>query len=45
MGTLSPVIADAFRLLRTDLYAHLDATESLATKNDEWSWARAPHAT
>jgi len=35
MGTLSPIITDAFRLLRTDLHAHLCAAESLATKNDE----------
>jgi hypothetical protein len=37
MGTLSPVIADAFSLLRVDLYRHLDEAESLATTGQEWT--------
>ncbi|MGQ0778361.1 MAG: hypothetical protein ACT4NY_28795 [Pseudonocardiales bacterium] len=37
MGTLSPLFADAFRLLRDDLYGHLDDAEFLTTKCDEWS--------
>ncbi|MGH4022263.1 MAG: hypothetical protein ACRDT0_24115 [Pseudonocardiaceae bacterium] len=37
MGTISPVVADAFRLLRTDLYSHLDEADSLADRCDEWS--------
>lgn len=37
MGTLSPARADAFRLLRDDLYVHLDEADSLAHQDDEWS--------
>jgi hypothetical protein len=37
MPTLSPAVADAFRLLRTNLYLHLDETEFLADRWDEWS--------
>jgi len=37
MPTLSPAVADAFRLLRTDLYLHLDEAEFLAGRWDEWS--------
>jgi hypothetical protein len=37
MDTISPAVTDAFRLLRIDLYAHLDEAEFLATKFDEWS--------
>lgn len=37
MDTVEPIITDAFRLLRADLYAHLDEAEALATKTDEWS--------
>lgn len=37
MDTVSPAVTDAFRLLRIDLYAHLDEAEFLATKFDEWS--------
>jgi hypothetical protein len=37
MGTISPVVADAFRLLRMDLYGHLDEAAFLAEKNGEWS--------
>lgn len=36
MNTISPVCADAFRLLCTNLYGHLDEADSLATKADEW---------
>jgi len=37
MGTISPVVADAFRLLLMDLHGHLDEAEFLAEKNGEWS--------
>jgi hypothetical protein len=37
MDTISPVHADAFRLLRKDLYAHLCEAEDLASCPDEWS--------
>jgi hypothetical protein len=37
MATVSPVMADAFRLLRQDLYHHLDEAEFLALKYDEWT--------
>lgn len=37
MGMISPAVADAFRLLRTDLYSHLDEAEFLASKLQEWS--------
>ncbi len=37
MGTLSPATADAFRLLRQDLYHHLDEAEFLAMKYQEWT--------
>jgi hypothetical protein len=37
MGTLSPAVADAFDLLRLDLYGHLDEAESLATTFEEWT--------
>ena len=36
MDTISPVIADAFRLLHTDLYGHLDMAEFLASKSAGW---------
>jgi hypothetical protein len=39
MHTISPVVADAFRLLHTDLYGHLDMAEFLATKQDSWHGA------
>jgi hypothetical protein len=32
MDMISPACADAFQLLRTDLYGHLDEAEFLATK-------------
>jgi len=37
MNTISPAVADAFHLLRTDLYDHLDEAEYLAEKSQEWS--------
>ena len=37
MGTMSPLVTDAFRLLRSDLYGHLDEAEYLALKSPEWS--------
>jgi hypothetical protein len=37
MDTISPVVADAFRLLLMDLYGHLDEAEFLAEKGGEWS--------
>ncbi len=37
MDPVSPIITDAFGLLRTDLYEHLDEAEFLASKYDEWS--------
>ncbi|MGH4018455.1 MAG: hypothetical protein ACRDT0_04265 [Pseudonocardiaceae bacterium] len=37
MGTISPTVVDAFRLLRLDLYGHLDQAEFLADKLNEWS--------
>ncbi|MFN2497354.1 MAG: hypothetical protein ABR608_15860 [Pseudonocardiaceae bacterium] len=37
MSTISPVVADAFRLLRDDLYGQLDDIESLALRFEEWS--------
>lgn len=36
MGTISPTVADAFRLLHTDLYGHLDEAEFLAMKVESW---------
>jgi hypothetical protein len=37
MDTISPVHADAFRLLRMNLYDHLCDAEDLASRTDEWS--------
>lgn len=37
MDTISPVHADAFRLLLTSLQEHLCEAENLASKIDEWS--------
>lgn len=37
MDSQSPAVADAFRLLRHDLYAHLDEVEFLATKYGDWT--------
>lgn len=37
MGTMSSLQADAFRLLRQDLYLHLDEADFLALKYDAWS--------
>jgi hypothetical protein len=37
MDPISPVLADAFDLLRTDLYHHLCEAESVADKASEWS--------
>jgi hypothetical protein len=36
MNALSPTMADAYRLLRTELYGHLDEAEFLALKHEEW---------
>ncbi len=37
MDAISPVHADAYRLLLMDLYNHLCEAEDLASKTDEWS--------
>ena len=37
MDTISPAVADAFQLLRNDLYEHLDHADELATQCEEWS--------
>jgi hypothetical protein len=37
MEALQPAVADAFRLLRQDIYGYLDEAEFLATKLGEWS--------
>ncbi|MGH3566037.1 MAG: hypothetical protein ACRDRH_08405 [Pseudonocardia sp.] len=37
MDTIAPIVNDAFALLRTDLYLHLDEAEFLASKTDWWS--------
>ncbi|MBV9143897.1 MAG: hypothetical protein JO115_23755 [Pseudonocardiales bacterium] len=37
MDAISPVLTDAFQLLRDDLYEHLSEAEFLATKVIEWS--------
>jgi hypothetical protein len=34
---LQPAVADAFRLLRQDIYSYLDEAEFLATKLGEWT--------
>jgi hypothetical protein len=34
---LQPAIADAFRLLRQDIYGYLDEAEFLATKLGDWT--------
>jgi hypothetical protein len=44
MGTLSPAVADAFGLLRMDLYRHLDEAEFLALKYQEWTEDDAENA-
>lgn len=36
MDRQAPAVADAFRLLRHDLYAHLDEVEFLAMKYGPW---------
>jgi hypothetical protein len=36
MDTDSPLLAEAFRLLSTDLYRHLDEAEFLAGQTNEW---------
>jgi hypothetical protein len=41
---ISPVEAEAFRLLRDDLYQHLLEAEYLATQNDTWSEEQAERA-
>ncbi len=37
VSTLPSAIADAFQLLRRDLYGHLDEAEYLAMKTSDWS--------
>jgi len=37
MDPISPVLADAFDLLRTDLYNHLSEADSLSLTYCEWS--------
>ncbi|MGH3697228.1 MAG: hypothetical protein ACRDRX_25140 [Pseudonocardiaceae bacterium] len=37
MDTISPVHADAFRLLLADLYTHLCEAEELASRTGKWS--------
>ena len=37
MSTPSPVLADAFALLRNDICEHLDEADSLAMQDAEWS--------
>ncbi len=37
MDMLSAAVADAFGLLRKDLYRHLDEAEFLATNEEEWT--------
>jgi hypothetical protein len=37
VSPLSPASADAFYLLRDDLYAHLDGADCLATQDNDWS--------
>ncbi|MGQ0778288.1 MAG: hypothetical protein ACT4NY_28420 [Pseudonocardiales bacterium] len=37
MDPISPVLADAFYLLRHDLYGHLDEADCLANQEREWS--------
>ncbi len=39
MSTLTPVFADAFRLLREDLCEHLEEAGSLANQDHDWSTA------
>lgn len=37
MDAITPALADAFRLLRQDIYGYLDEAEFLATKLTEWT--------
>lgn len=37
MDSQSPAVADAFQLLRNDLYEHLDEVEFLAMKYEPWT--------
>lgn len=37
MDSQSPAVADAFHLLRNNLYEHLDEAEFLAMKYDPWT--------
>ena len=37
MSALSPVMADAFALLREDICAHLDEADALALQDADWS--------
>ncbi|HEU5474534.1 MAG TPA: hypothetical protein VFV67_28140 [Actinophytocola sp.] len=44
MKKLSPLVSDAFRMLREDLYRHLDDAETLATGHWPWSDAETESA-
>lgn len=37
MDAMTPALADAFRLLRQDIYGYLDEAEFLSTKLVEWT--------
>jgi hypothetical protein len=37
MDAITPALADAFRLLRQDIYGYLDEAEFLSTKLAEWT--------
>jgi hypothetical protein len=37
MDAMTPALADAFRLLRQDIYGYLDEAEFLSTKLTEWT--------
>ena len=37
MNPLSPVVSDALKMLRQDLYLHLDNAEFVAAGYEEWS--------
>jgi hypothetical protein len=39
MTTIPPALADAYALLRDNVYQHLDEAEFLALKEDDWSAA------
>jgi hypothetical protein len=37
MDAITPALADAFRLLRQDIYGYLDEAEFLSTKPTDWT--------